>query len=86
MWLHVCTGTGTVFSTVTSQRSSASNRKPEREIDYVKAYHILVHQKCVLCIEAEHLPDCKHKTVFTDHKTAIIKETQLFIAIHIFCY
>jgi hypothetical protein len=39
--LHVSTGIGTVFITVKSQRSRASNTKPEREIDYLNKYHIV---------------------------------------------
>jgi len=83
--LHVCTGTGNVFSTVTSQRSSASNRKPEREIDYVKAYNILGHRKCELCTETKHVSDGKHEAVFTDHKMSLIKENHQYTAIHVCC-
>jgi hypothetical protein len=55
--LHISTGIGTVFTTVKSQRNSASNTKTEREIDYLNKYHITGHQKCVLCTETEHFPD-----------------------------
>ena len=51
--LLVSTVIGTAFTTVTLQRSSASNTKPERENDYLN----IGHQKCVLCTETEHFPD-----------------------------
>jgi hypothetical protein len=68
---RVCTGTGTVFIAVTSQRS---NRHPKEEIDYVNAYQILGHQKCLLFTGTEHFQDCTQKAVFTDHKISLIKK------------
>jgi len=40
--IHVCSGTVTVCSTVTLQFSSAINKKPERELDYLNKSHINV--------------------------------------------
>ena len=70
--LHVCTGNGTVCSTVSSQRSSARNRKSERGIDYqnitllgiwyvfcAQKYNTFqtAHQEWVLCRETEHVAE-----------------------------
>ena len=35
----------------------ASNTKPEREINLLKKYDIIEHEKCVLYIETEYFPD-----------------------------
>jgi hypothetical protein len=42
-----------------------------------------VHQKCVLCTQTEHFPGGTHVAVFTDHKTNLNNETQLFTVTHI---
>jgi hypothetical protein len=44
---------------------------------YRKKYHIIGHQKCVLCTGTEHFPDGTHKAVITDHKRHL--RTQLAV-------
>jgi len=70
--LHVCTGTGTVFSAVTSQRSSASNRKPERQIDYLTKKTTSVGIRNVYCAQKQNTFSTVH------HKYVVCTETEHF--------
>ena len=43
-----------------------------------------VHQKCVVCTETEHVPDCTHEGLFTGHKMTFKNKIQPFTATPIY--